>query len=175
MIMWLFGCIEQEDIINPVNQEPSEPIVGNEVGNQAPEFSLPDENGNLVSLSDYAGKQNVILLFHTGSTWGTCGAQLRELQANYEKIKESNTIILSISAVSQTTAKSLVNAFGLNYPVLSDVNTQTIQNYGVLNSAGNNAVISIFIIDTQGIIRWKQIPENTIPGEQIIQELQKIQ
>jgi hypothetical protein len=76
MIIWLFGCIEQEDIINPVNPEPSnpivpepvEPIVGNEVGNKAPEFSLPDENGNLVSLSDYIGKQNVILLFHTGST-----------------------------------------------------------------------------------------------------------
>jgi peroxiredoxin len=68
MIIWLFGCVGQEEIINPVNPEPSEPIVGNEVGNKAPEFSLPDENGNLVSLSDYAGKQNVILLFHTGST-----------------------------------------------------------------------------------------------------------
>jgi len=74
MIIWLFGCIGQEDIINPVNPEPSnptepvEPIVGNEVGNKAPEFSLPDENGNLVSLNGYAGKQNVILLFHTGST-----------------------------------------------------------------------------------------------------------
>lgn len=99
---------------------------------------------------------------------------MRELQESYEKIKETNTIILSISAVSQATAKRLVDAFGLDYPVLSDVDTQTIQKYGVLNAAGNNAVISIFIIDTQGIIRWKQIPENTIPGEQIIQELQKI-
>jgi peroxiredoxin len=68
MIIWLLGCIGQEEIINPVNPEPSELIVGNEVGNQAPKFSLPDENGNPVSLSDYAGKQNAILLFHTGST-----------------------------------------------------------------------------------------------------------
>ena len=74
MIIWGLGCVEQEEIINPVEPGTSEPIVpepptvGNEVGNQAPEFSLPDENGNLVSLSDYTGKQNVILLFHTGST-----------------------------------------------------------------------------------------------------------
>ncbi|MBC8232664.1 redoxin domain-containing protein [bacterium] len=73
MIIWGLGCIGQEEIINPVDPGTSEPIVpeplvGNEVGNQAPEFSLPDENGNLVSLSDYTGKQNVILLFHTGAT-----------------------------------------------------------------------------------------------------------
>jgi hypothetical protein len=74
--MWGLGCIGQEEIINPVEPdsseaivpEPSEPIVGNEIGNQAPNFSLPDENGSLVSLSDYKGKQNVVLLFHTGST-----------------------------------------------------------------------------------------------------------
>ncbi|MBM3238079.1 peroxiredoxin family protein [Candidatus Poribacteria bacterium] len=99
---------------------------------------------------------------------------MRELQANYEKIKNLNTIILSISVVPQAAAKNLVEYFKLSYPVLCDVDTQTIQKYGVLNAAGNNAVISIFIIDTQGIIRWKQIPETTIPGEQIIQELQKI-
>ncbi|HIE28687.1 TPA: redoxin domain-containing protein [Candidatus Poribacteria bacterium] len=75
MIIWGLSCVEQEEIINPVNPEsselipePSEPIIGNEVGNQAPEFSLPDENGNLVSLSDYKDNNNIILLFHTGST-----------------------------------------------------------------------------------------------------------
>ena len=99
---------------------------------------------------------------------------MRELQASYENIKEFNTIILSISAVPQATAKRLVDAFELDYPVLCDVDTQTIQKYGVSNAAGNNAIISIFIIDTQGIIRWKQIPEGTILGEQVIQEVQKI-
>jgi len=99
---------------------------------------------------------------------------LRELQASYENIKEFNTIILSMSSKPQVNAKNLVDMFQLDYPVLSDVDTQTIQQYGVLNAAGNNAIISIFIIDTQGIIRWKQIPEGTIPGEQVIQEAQKI-
>jgi len=74
IVIWGLGC--QEEIINPVEPEqnepiipgPSEPLVGNEIGNQAPEFSLSDENGNLVSLSDYKDKQNVVLLFHTGST-----------------------------------------------------------------------------------------------------------
>ena len=79
-----------------------------------------------------------------------------------------------MSSKPQVNAKNLVDMFQLDYPVLSDVDTQTIQQYGVLNAAGNNAIISIFIIDTQGIIRWKQIPEGTIPGEQVIQEAQKI-
>ncbi|HIE28686.1 TPA: redoxin domain-containing protein [Candidatus Poribacteria bacterium] len=100
---------------------------------------------------------------------------MRELQASYEKIKEFNTLILSISSKPQVTAKRLVELFKLDYPVLSDVDTQIIQQYGVLNAAGDNAIISIFIIDTQGIIRWKQMPEDTIPGEQIIQELQKVE
>lgn len=79
-----------------------------------------------------------------------------------------------MSSKPQVNAKNLVDMFQLDYSVLSDVDTQTIQKYGVSNAAGDNAIISIFIIDTQGIIRWKQIPEGTIPGEQIIQEVQKI-
>jgi peroxiredoxin len=100
---------------------------------------------------------------------------LRELQESYEKIKENNTIILSVSAISEATAQRLVEIFELDYPVLSDVDTQTIQQYGILNAAGNNAIISIFIVDTQGIISWKKLVEDEVaPGEQIIQELQKI-
>ena len=99
---------------------------------------------------------------------------MRELQASYEKIKEFNTLILSLSSKPQATAKRLVELFELDYPVLSDVDTQIIQQYGVLNAAGDNAIIAIFIIDTQGIIRWKQMPDDTIPGEQIVQELQKL-
>ena len=73
LIIWGLGCVEEEIILPNDREQPEEPIepkpiIGNEVGNQAPEFSLPDENGNLVSLSNYTGKQNVVLLFHTGST-----------------------------------------------------------------------------------------------------------
>jgi peroxiredoxin Q/BCP len=100
---------------------------------------------------------------------------LRELQDSYEEIKEFKTVILSISSKPQINAKTLVDMFQLDYPVLSDIDTQTIQEYGVLNAAGDNAIISIFIIDRQGIIRWKQIPEDITPGEQIIQELQKVE
>jgi len=100
---------------------------------------------------------------------------LRELQANHAEIQETNTINLSISAVSQATAERLVDVFELDYPVLSDIDTQTIQEYGVLNTSGTNAIISIFIIDVKGIIRWKQIlGDQVVKGAQVIQELDKI-
>jgi len=55
------------DVINnPVN--PELPDIGAEVGNQAPDFSLPDESSNTVMLSDYRGKSKIVLIFHTGST-----------------------------------------------------------------------------------------------------------
>ena len=64
ILMWGSGC---EDIINnPIN--PELPGVSSEVGNQAPDFSLPNELNDTVALSDYRGKNNIVLIFHTGST-----------------------------------------------------------------------------------------------------------
>ena len=60
------GYITEGLILDPLNPELLD--VGNEVGNQAPDFSLPDELENIVTLSDYRGKNNIVLIFHTGST-----------------------------------------------------------------------------------------------------------
>ena len=74
ILIWISGCFESGELIdNPINPEspsvnPQSPDLGGEVGNQAPDFSLPDELGNIVTLSDYTGKNKIVLIFHIGST-----------------------------------------------------------------------------------------------------------
>lgn len=71
-------------------------------------------------------------------------------------------------------AKQLVSIFHLEYPILCDVDKQVIPQYGVLNTTGTNVVASVFIIDTQGVIRWKHTT-GTVSSNTIIAELQPLQ
>ncbi len=101
---------------------------------------------------------------------------MREIQEHYDDIQQHNAQILSISVKEPKTAKNLVNTFNLEYPILCDVDKQVIPQYNVLNTKGDNVIPSVFIIDTQGVIRWKHVDDGTgiVYSDTIIAELQKI-
>ena len=98
---------------------------------------------------------------------------MREVQGHYKEIQQQNAQILSISVKNTEYAKYLVDYLNLDYPILCDVDIQVIPKYGVLNTTGTNVIPSVFIIDAQGVIRWKRTT-GTVSSDTIIAELQKI-
>ncbi len=128
-----------------------------EIGTKAPDFTLPDQNGEMHSLSDYAGKK-VILYFYPkdntpGCTRQACG--FSELRPQFE---EKGAVILGVSKDSVASHKRFEEKQGLTFTLLSDPELQTIQAYDVWKEKKNYGKVSMgvvrttYLIDENGII-----------------------
>ena len=128
-----------------------------EIGTKAPDFTLPDQNGQMHSLSDYAGKK-VILYFYPkdntpGCTKQACG--FSELRPQFE---EKGAVILGVSRDSVASHKRFEEKQGLTFTLLSDPELQVIQAYDVWKEKKNYGKVSMgvvrttYLIDEQGVI-----------------------
>jgi peroxiredoxin len=118
------------------------------VGNKAPEFSLKDTEGNLIQLSDYQGKNPVLLDFFT--TWcPSCIKYLDEINRCYSAYEDKGLKVFGIDIQEpQSKVKRLIKKHNLNYPVLLDTEAEAASSYKVLG------VPYIVIIDKKGFIGW---------------------
>ena len=100
------------------------------VGDKAPEFTLPNQEGESVSLSDFEGKQVVVWFFPKASTpgWTNEGIGFRDELEQYNKL---NTTIIGVSADSPSKQKKFVDKYSFNYPMLCDESHEMLENYGV--------------------------------------------
>ena len=100
-----------------------------EVGQKAPDFSLPDQNGNDVSLSDYLGKKVVLWFFPKASTpgWTIEGQGFRDELNNFKK---KNIVVLPMSADSTKKQKNFCDKESFDFPMLSDENKSILKDYG---------------------------------------------
>ena len=147
------------------------------VGATAPEFSLPDADGNTHSLSNYSGQKLVIVFYRLG-TWGFCQAQLGELQTGYEDIQAQNAEIIAISADSQALTGLTKQNLKITYLLLSDKNKAAIDAYNVIDT-GNMSIArpATYIIDQDGRIAWKFLDarfDTRVSSDQILTELKKL-
>ena len=100
-----------------------------EVGQKAPDFSLPDQNGNDVSLSDFSGKKVVLWFFPKASTpgWTIEGQGFRDELSNFKK---KNVVVLAMSADSSKKQKNFCDKESFDFPMLSDENKSILKDYG---------------------------------------------
>lgn len=105
---------------------------GAKVGSPAPAFSLPDQDGNNVSLADYKDKRHVLLLFVRGDWCPTCHIMLRTYERNKEKFEEKNIMLLAIGPDPLGVNKDMVHRLGVDYKVLSDEKQEALKSYGML-------------------------------------------
>lgn len=128
-----------------------------DTGIKAPDFTLPDQNGEMRSLSDYAGKK-VILYFYPkdntpGCTRQACG--FSELRPQFE---EKGAVILGVSRDSVASHKRFEEKQGLSFTLLSDPELKVIQAYDVWKEKKNYGKVSMgvvrttYLIDEKGII-----------------------
>ncbi len=128
-----------------------------EVGSLAPNFSLPDENGEIHKLSDYRG-QKVILYFYPKDNTAGCTKQACGFKDRYPLIQEKGAVVLGISKDSVRAHKNFKTKYDLPFTLLSDPEHQVIEMYDVWKEKKNygrvymGIVRSTYLIDEKGII-----------------------
>ncbi|MFQ5602373.1 MAG: thioredoxin-dependent thiol peroxidase [bacterium] len=127
-------------------------------GQRAPEFTVKNHENEEVSLSDFRGR-NVVLYFYpkdntSGCTKEACG--FRDLRAEFERV---NAVILGVSPDSVKSHRNFISKYDLPFPLLSDVDKEVVQLYGVWQEKSMygrkylGVVRTTYVIDSEGIIR----------------------
>ena len=127
------------------------------VGMKAPDFTLSDQNGNPVSLSDYRGKKVVLYFYPRDNTPG-CTRQACAFAGAYEAFRNKNVEVIGISKDSVSSHVKFAEKYGLPFVLLSDPELVAIQAYGVRQEKKLYGKLSFgvarttFVIDENGII-----------------------
>lgn len=126
-------------------------------GEKAPEFQLPDQNGNTVRLSDFSGRK-VVLYFYPKDSTSACTRQAIGMNERLEEIRSLGAEVVGVSRDTVRSHAKFAANLGLNFPILADPEYQALNAYGVFREkkmygkAVMGVVRSVFIIDENGII-----------------------
>jgi peroxiredoxin len=137
------------------------------VGDEAPDFRLPDIDMKMQKLSDYRGKE-VILAFFPAAESPVCTKEMCALRDSFDELKKYDAQVLGASVDGPFANKIFTENRHLNFPVLSDYKREVINKYGiVMENLGplegyKAAKRSIFIIDRNGKIQYKWISDNPL-------------
>lgn len=139
------------------------------VGEEAPDFQLPDQNGTLVRLSDYRGRHPVLLIFVRGDWCPGCHMMLRTYERNRSKFMDRGIHALAVGPDNIDVNRAMVERIGVNYRMLSDDAQRASSMYGVVY---NNPMLEIsvnyeegiplpasFLVDTNGVVRYVSRPD----------------
>lgn len=127
-------------------------------GAPAPDFALPNAQGNLVRLSDYRG-QPVVLVFYPLDWSPACSDQLSLYQMELDEFRQRGAALLAISVDSLYSHGAWAMLRGLDFPLLSDFQPkgQVARQYGVYRDGDGFSERALFIVDGDGIIRYAHV------------------
>ncbi len=124
-----------------------------EVGELAPDFALPNASGELVRLSDFRGKKEVVLYFYPKDNTSGCTAEACAFRDNYDVIAGLDAEVLGVSSDSQASHTGFAQAYRLPFPLLSDRGGAVRKLFGVPATLGLLPGRVTYVIDKQGVIR----------------------
>lgn len=133
-------------------------------GTGAPDFTLKDQNGQFVTLRDYRGSKNVLLVFFPLAFTGICQGELDEVRDHLPDFENDDVATLAISVGPPPTHKIWATESGFTFPVLADFwpHGTVAQAYGVFNDDAGFANRGTFVVDHSGIIAFAEMKQ---PGE----------
>lgn len=148
------------------------------VGDTAPDFSLRGADGKTYTLSEYRGKQHVVLAFFPFAFSGTCSAQMPSYEAELERFRSYDTEVIGISMDGTHSLKNWARQLGLTFPLLSDFYPQgkVTDAYGARHPAGMPER-ALFVVDKNGQIAWIHVhrPTGEVPdNEELFEVLRKL-
>ena len=126
-------------------------------GDKAPYFEGPDQDGNIIRLSDFTGRRLVLYFYPKDSTPG-CTAEACDLRDNYERFLSQGYAVVGVSKDSAASHQKFIAKYGLPFPLISDPETAILQAYDAWGEKKNYGKISMgtlrktYIIDENGII-----------------------
>ena len=135
-----------------------------EVGVEAPDFVLKDQNNQEVRLSQFRGERNVLLVFYPLAFTGTCQGELCAVRDNLNDFVNEKVQTLTVSVDSSPTHKVWAMREGYEFPLLADFwpHGAVAQLYGVFNAERGIANRGTFVIDRTGIVRFaEELPAGT--------------
>jgi mycoredoxin-dependent peroxiredoxin len=134
-----------------------------EVGEEAPDFELKDQHGTPVKLSSFRGQKNVVLVFYPLAFSGVCTGELCAMRDEFPEV----------SVDSGFAHRAWADAEHFEFGLLSDFwpHGAVAKSYGVFDENMGIATRGTFIIDKNGVVRWKVV--NPVPQARDIAEYQK--
>ena len=128
-----------------------------EAGMKAPEFSLKDQHGNIVSLSDFLGKKVVLYFYPRDNTPG-CSRQACAFAGTYQEFQNMDVAVIGVSKDSVASHVKFAEKYSLPFILISDPELEAIKAYDVWQEKKNYGKVSMgvvrstYVIDEQGII-----------------------
>ena len=127
------------------------------VGDKVPDFTVNDQDGNAISLSDYKGKKLVVFFYPKANT-PTCTVEACNLGENYKALQDAGYEILGVSADSEKRQSNFKKKFNFPYPLLADTEKEVINAFGVwgpkkfMGREFDGIHRITFIVDENGIV-----------------------
>ena len=144
-----------------------------EIGDEAPDFELPDQHGTPVTLSAFRGSKHVVLVFYPLAFSPVCSGELCALREDFPEVSRDDVALLTVSVDSLFTHRAWADAENFQFSLLADFwpHGGVAKEYGVFDEAKGLATRGTFIIDKTGVVRWKVV--NPIPQARDIADYQK--
>ncbi|HVF27007.1 MAG TPA: peroxiredoxin [Pyrinomonadaceae bacterium] len=121
-------------------------------GSPAPDFTLASDDGRMVKLSEYKGKQSVVLYFYPKDETPGCTKQACSFRDNFKAFKDAGIEVLGVSVDTVDSHKAFKKNQKLNFTLLADDKKEVSKSYGVLSERGYSSRVT-FVIDKEGVIR----------------------
>ena len=135
-----------------------------EVGTEAPDFTVRDQNNQPVTLSSFRGERAVLLVFYPFAFSGLCTSELSAVRDDLADFQNDDVQILGISTDHPYALKAWSESQGFDFPLLSDFwpHGEVARAYGVFFEKRGMAVRGTFLVDKAGIVRFAEV---NAPGE----------
>ena len=144
-----------------------------EVGEEAPDFEIPDQHGTPVKLSSFRGAKNVVLVFYPLAFSPVCSGELCALREDFPEVNRDDVELLTVSVDHMFAHRAWAEQENFQFGLLSDFwpHGAVAREYGVFDEDRGVALRGTFVIDKAGIVRWKVV--NPIPQARDIADYQK--
>jgi len=144
-----------------------------EIGDEAPDFELPDQHGKPVKLSSFRGSKNVVLVFYPLAFSPVCSGELCAMREDFPEVTSGDVELLTVSVDSFFSHKVWAEQENFQFSLLADFwpHGGVAKAYGVFDTDRGLAIRGTFVIDKEGIVRWKVV--NPIPQARDIADYQK--
>ncbi len=145
-----------------------------DVGQSAPDFTLPDQHGEKTSLSSYRGEKTVVLVFYPLTFTNVCKGELAGIRDDIGTYQNDEVQVLAVSVDSFFAHRVWADEQGYDFPILADFwpHGEVARAYGVFDDAMGVATRGTFVIDKEGVVRWSVV--NAIPDARDQAEYAKV-
>ncbi len=148
-----------------------------DVDGRAPEFRARDVQGREIVTDAFLGRSSLVLFFYRNGQCKTCRAELADLADKYSLVSGEDAEVIAISTDGIDGVKDLAVDLRLPFPVISDPDARIIRLYDVYDDATKTACPTVFIVDMQGVVRFRKTIEgldDLVPAVDIVNRLKSL-